>query len=588
LKQIIVITSISLAVLLGACSAPPKTVGGGFDIPVNEEYGDGSIKSKKADSLALSRVFIDACRAKALGDFEGAVTLFGEVLRAEPLNDAALYELGRIYFEFGKLDDAREMLRLATEQDPFNPYYLEVYGNVLLYLAQYREAVTVYRQLSLLQPDNMDAYFELAFAYERSGDVKESIRTLQELEAQFGEDEGILMEEYRVYLRSGQLEEAIEVLSRLIAANPVEPVYYGMLSEIYEMAEKTELAEAAFEKLLALDPDNADLLFKKAEFQRKAGDTAGFFQTLRSVFSNPDAGIDKKVFFFVPYVDSVDIKGFPLTDTILDLAALVVQAHPTDPKGYAIQGDLLYYAKRLEEARKSYVQSTSLRGDIYDVWIKLFYIDADQENWDSLKAITQRSKELFPNQALGYYFGGVAAMNTNNHETAVQEFKRALPMAGSNSQLKGEIWLRLGDTYHEMGKHTDSDAAYDQSLNIDPNNPYTLNNYAYYLSLRGEQLEKAAAMSQKANRLVPNNPSLLDTYAWVLYKQGKYSEAENTVLQAIAAGGESSAVLAEHYGDILFRLGREADALTQWKKAKELGGKGELLDKKINEGKLYE
>jgi tetratricopeptide (TPR) repeat protein len=66
----------------------------------------------------------------------------------------------------------------------------------------------------------MDAYFELAFAYERSGDVKESIRTLQELEAQFGEDEGILMEEYRVYLRSGQLEEAIEVLSRLIAANP--------------------------------------------------------------------------------------------------------------------------------------------------------------------------------------------------------------------------------------------------------------------------------------------------------------------------------------------------------------------------------
>lgn len=588
MKQFIVITSISLAIMLGGCSAPPKTVGGGFEVPVNEEYGDGSVKSAKADSLALSRVYIDACRAKALGDYEGAVALFGEVLRVDPLNDAALYELGRIYFEFGKLDDAREMLRLATEQDPFNPYYLEVYGNVLLYLAQYREAVSVYRQLSLLQPDNMDAYFELAFAYERSGDIKESIRTLKDVEDRFGQDESILMEEYRVYLRSGQLEEAIEVLSRLIEANPVEPVYYGMLSEIYEMSEKTELAEAAFEKLLALDPDNADLLFKKAEFQRKAGDTAGFFQTLRTVFSNPDAGIDKKVFFFVPYVDSVDIKGYPLTDTILDLVSLVVKAHPTDPKGYAIQGDLLYYAKRLNEARSSYLQSTALQGDIYDVWVKLFYIDAEQESWDSLKAITQRSKELFPNQALGYYFSGVASMNTGAEEAAIQDFKRALPMAGSNSQLKGEIWLRLGDTYHELERHEESDQAYDQSLLIDPNNPYTLNNYAYYLSLRGERLEKAAEMSQKANKLVPNNSSLLDTWAWILYKQGKYSEAEQMVLDAIKAGGGGSAVLAEHYGDILYRLGREADAVAQWRKAKELGGKGELLDKKINEGKLYE
>ena len=60
------------------------------------------------------------------------------------------------------------------------------------------------------------------------------------------------------------------------------------------------------------------------------------------------------------------------------------------------------------------------------------------------------------------------------------------------------------------------------------NDPTTLNNYAYYLSLRNDRLEKAAQMSLRSNELAPGQPSFQDTYAWVLYQQGKYAEAQQS------------------------------------------------------------
>ena len=51
-----------------------------------------------------------------------------------------------------------------------------------------------------------------------------------------------------------------------------------------------------------------------------------------------------------------------------------------------------------------------------------------------------------------------------------------------------------------------------------------LNNYAYFLSLEGRELEKALTMSSRAIALTDNNPTYLDTHAWVLFKLGRTAE----------------------------------------------------------------
>jgi predicted negative regulator of RcsB-dependent stress response len=117
-------------------------------------------------------------------------------------------------------------------------------------------------------------------------------------------------------------------------------------------------------------------------------------------------------------------------------------------------------------------------------------------------------------------------------------------------------------------------------LSINPDNALVLNNYAYYLALRKDKLDKAEKMIKKALDISPNSPNFIDTYAWVLYQQKKYKEAES-VLRTIIDKKVSGIVL-EHYGDILFKLNKIDQALEYWNKAKEAGNNSDKLQKKID------
>jgi tetratricopeptide (TPR) repeat protein len=110
-----------------------------------------------------------------------------------------------------------------------------------------------------------------------------------------------------------------------------------------------------------------------------------------------------------------------------------------------------------------------------------------------------------------------------------------------------------------------------------------LNNYAYYLSLRNENLDRAKEMAMKSVELDPYNSNNLDTYAWVLYKLEDYKNALEWIKKAYNNSGGASGVVLEHYGDILIKLGKKDEALKYWKLAREKTDYSEYLDGKIKD-----
>ena len=108
-----------------------------------------------------------------------------------------------------------------------------------------------------------------------------------------------------------------------------------------------------------------------------------------------------------------------------------------------------------------------------------------------------------------------------------------------------------------------------------------LNNYAYYLSERNEDLEKAEQMSRKTIDAEPKNSTFLDTYAWILFQQGKYADAKTYIDQAIENDSTLGDVVLEHAGDIYYMSGEKEKALDFWTKAAEKGEGSGLLSKKI-------
>ena len=161
------------------------------------------------------------------------------------------------------------------------------------------------------------------------------------------------------------------------------------------------------------------------------------------------------------------------------------------------------------------------------------YIYLEEQDFKSLLESSENALDIFPNRGIAHYMNGVALEGLENSGEAIFAFEQALLMAGKNQRLQLDILSRLGTAYFNTKAFTKSDQAFEKALEINSEAPDVLNNYSYYLSVRGEQLEKAKEMSAKSNSLVPNQPSLQDTYAWILYKLKDYNGAKEWIEKAI-------------------------------------------------------
>lgn len=214
--------------------------------------------------------------------------------------------------------------------------------------------------------------------------------------------------------------------------------------------------------------------------------------------------------------------------------------------------------------------------------------ETDMNDFSSLEKHSAEAIDFFPNMPNPYFFNGLANLKLKDYKKAIQSFVDGQEFVYENVPLQLQFLTYLAETYNADKQHEKSDKAFDDALAIDPNDPMVMNNYAYYLSIRKEKLEKAAKLSARTIELQPGSVSYMDTYAWILYQQGKYVDAKTWLDKALSKGGDNRAAILEHYGDVLFKLNDEKGAYEYWKKAKEKGGNSDTLNKKILEGKLYE
>jgi len=307
---------------------------------------------------------------------------------------------------------------------------------------------------------------------------------------------------------------------------------------------------------------------------------------LELAFAIPDLNIDRKIRIIMGYVPK-----FPDPDakaSALNLSKILSTTHPTDARALGIYGDMLMQNNHTKEARPVYQKAIALDGQVYSVQEQLVRLDISEGDYDAALKDGQNSLALFPNQAWMNYLVGVAYLQKKNYAKALSYIKNTTSLELQDKELLSQCYSALGDCYHEQQDNAKSDDAYDKSLTYNADNVFTLNNYAYYLSVRGEKLDKAATMSKHSNDLQPNTASFEDTYAWILFKSKKYPEARVWMEKALAHDKDKSAVQEEHYGDIMFYLGDTNAAVDNWKKAKQDGAQSPLLERKINERKYIE
>lgn len=541
-------------------------------------------QSQKLDNTA---VFIDACREKIAGNKDKAVNLFLSCIKTDPTNAAAYYEIAGLYYLQKKDKEALNYIEKAIKIDSKNNWYKMLYANILVVNYKLKEAIAVYENLVNENPNNLEYYNNLAEGYLYFGKYSNAIEVYDKLETIMGITEELSLQKEKLYLELKKYDKAEEELLKLINEYPSETTYYNYLAYLYLNTNKAEKAFELYQKILSLEPNNANVHLALADYYRSKGDNKNSFNELKIAFENPYTEIDTKVKILMQYY-VLSEKSDSLKNDAYLLTNMLLQVHPDDAKAYSIYADFLYRDNKLEEARKQYRNVISLDSSKYVIWENLFLIETELLDYNALENESKRAIELFPEQMAVYYYNGMANFFLKKYDEAISSFNAGLKMTGSDKEVKKNFYIYIADSYHAKKNNEEAFSYYEKVLAIDPENAYVLNNYSYYLTLINQQLDKAAAMSEKAVKANPSSSSYLDTYGWVLYKQEKYNEAAIWLKKALDNKGDENATILEHYGDVMYKLGNTTKALEYWEKAKLKGDGSEFLEKKINEGKLYE
>jgi tetratricopeptide (TPR) repeat protein len=122
-------------------------------------------------------------------------------------------------------------------------------------------------------------------------------------------------------------------------------------------------------------------------------------------------------------------------------------------------------------------------------------------------------------------------------------------------------------------------------LQRDAKDATALNYLGYMLAERGQRLDEAVSLVQRALEIEPGNPSFLDSLGWAYYQQGKLDLADPPLTEA-ATKMPNNSVIQDHLGDLRFKQRRFADAAAAWEQS--LKGDGESIDRPAIEKKIAE
>jgi len=545
--------------------------------------------SKGDENPEISRSYIDASKYKVIGDVDGAIAKYEEVLQSDPKNDAAMYELSRLYFENSNLPNALAMAKGAVAGDPSNKWYKMMLAEMYSANSDFKNAAKVYGEMVKQFPDNYNFWYDYSYMLIQEDDDKKALEALGKMESKFGLDENIAQQKKILYMKDGKVDKAAEEIEKLIFINPDDPRYYGILADVYQSNGQDEKAIKVYERLLEADEDNPYAYMALGEYYREKGDEEKYQENMMKAFNNDGLSVEEKIRVLIPYIEIVGVDE-DKTKQAMGMVDMLIDSHPKSSKAYALKGDFLSRDSKTEEALEAYKKSTELESSSFMVWQQILFIESDLNRYDDLIESSKAAIEVFPNQPLPYFFGGFANNRQANHQEAIKLLKQGTLIGSDNTAMAVNMYSQLGDAYNSTKEYEKSDESFDEALKLDDENATTLNNYSYYLSVRNERLEDAEEMAVKANKIEPDNSSFQDTYGWILYRLRKYEEAKDWLEKAYKNGGDKSSTILDHLGDVYYRLEDKTKAVEYWNKALTADSPDDidLLKKKIADQKLYE
>ena len=513
--------------------------------------------------------FLEAICQQEKGNHDAAFDLLTHCVEIDSTRSEAFFYLARYYDYLKNKEKALAYSEKAAQLEPDNETYLETLANNYISRRQYDKAIDAMERLYGMNSEREDVLSLLVQLYEQQQNYEGAIQALTRLETKEGKSERLSMAKSELYTRKGDKKAAINEMKHLADQYPNDQNYRCLYGTTLYMNGQQKKALAIYADVLKKEPDNRGAQMAMLSHYNETNDSVQAHIWLERMLMNKNSTTQDRVMLLRQVIGESEQNGGDSTQ-VLHLFRRVLST-PLADADLALFCATYMNLKKMPSDSISPVleQALTLEPTNAAARLQLVSYAWAAEDRDRVIALCQDARQYNPDEMAFYYYQGIAYYQKDQLDQALNAFQNGIGVitAQSDPAIVSDFYAVMGDILHQKGQSREAFIAYDSCLVWKEDNIGCLNNYAYYLSELGEQLDKAEQMSYRTIKAEPKNATYLDTYAWILFMQKRYSEAKIYIDQTLQYDNDSSSVLLEHAGDIYYQAGDTVQALSYWQQA---------------------
>lgn len=543
----------------------------------------------QANRVKATYVLMEAQRQHFLEHDDAFYHLIAYAYSLDSTNTSIAFYMGVAKFERTSFEHTDELtaalaqMRKHVEAHPEDKYEARLYAHAAFLVNQYQEGLRVLNIQHQLYPQDDNLLSTMADAYEKTSDYKKALAIYDTLQQWRGQSVELSSAKLKAYQALNDTTGAIHEMRALLASAPTNADYNLAMGKMLFMFGYRDSAMVYYDKAQQYEPDNGLTYLTKAEYYLALGDTLNYDRQTYQALVSTDLDVESKLQILVNYTKTL-LSAKDTTHRTDHLFDVLIEQHPLEPQIRVLYSEYLMFIDNNEGAAEQIDYALNLDPTNKELWTRLMAYHLYAGNYEKAIEVGDKAIRLNPDNVELYSYLGSSCYSVKQYDKAIEVYDKALAILDS-TQVDDRSNLLSGkaDVKFAMGDTIAAFALYDQSLDLNPDNPGTLNNYAYFLALSNRDLDKAERMSAKTIVEDAANPTYLDTYAWVFYMRKEYTMAQLYIEMAINNEEQPTSELFEHYGYILLANGDKQKALEQWRKAIELKPDNEQLVKQIEE-----
>lgn len=510
-----------------------------------------------ADETPDSGAYLAARVAESENDFRAAATWYGRAIIADPgdpalLDGAILAELGAGDFPLA-IDVAKRRQDIGTELGLDPSQLAEI---TLLADEANREDYAAIEAAADAGRDIGDLANQLVLAWAKVGEGKmsEALAAFDAVTQKKGYEAFGYYHKALALASVGDFEGADEILSGR-AAGPIVVMRRGVFAhaQILSQLERNADALALLDRSFGPGPDP---IVDAVRRRLQAGEPMPF-DTVRTAKD----GI-AEVFYSI----STALNGE--ADPVYTLLHLRVAGflRPDHSDALLLTADVLQNLGQHDLATQTY---TAFKAE------DPAFVTAEIGRAGALRSQGKADAAIEALQTLARAHGDLVSVQfaladvlrgEERFDEAEVAYSAAIDLTKAAGREDWVLYFYRGICHEQTKDWAPAEADFRKALELNPTQPQVLNYLGYGLVDRGEKLDEALGMIEKAVAADPEQGYIIDSLAWAFFKLGRYAEAMEPMERASLLEPVDP-VVTDHLGDVYWMNDRKLEARFQWRRA---------------------